>query len=175
MAAMQPAYGKEGILIPSLKAILEVGTYVVYCDTSRAVGDNERIARIIDYNYDEQGKRKMSLHIYNETGGNFVPIGNVYAIDIHDLAFAVSNSESHQNFGRTNIVCINSNCTDGVAFPCNSPQCPIAVSFSRSIWNDIERVRAMFRKMLTSSSMQQGQFTRKREYLPLSMNRPSAT
>jgi hypothetical protein len=161
MAAMaQPAYGKEGVLIPSLKAILEVGTFVVYKHRVRNDEQEERIARIIDTIYDNEGKKKMKLHVYDILG-LYVNV-QCYASQILDVAFLSDDPGSIA--GRKNVVHFRNDQTDGKRFPCDSPDCPIEVSYSRCIWNDLERMRALVRRMLTSSTMQQGQFARKREY-----------
>jgi hypothetical protein len=95
MAAMaQPAYGKEGVLVPSLKAILEVGTFVVYKHRVQNDEQEERIARIIDIIYDNEGKKKMNLHVYDILG-LYVNV-QCYPSQILDVAFLSNDPAASQ-------------------------------------------------------------------------------
>lgn len=155
MAALQPAFYKEGVLIPHLKVSIEVGTFVFIL-----VKENEqiikRIAQFLDYevNNDKAGKT-LKFIVYPTMDCTYLQT----TVDVLDLAFPYHDCEDHSRTGATNMIRVDTSTT---LFPCDSHHCPSEESFAKSVWNDLERVRSVIRRMLTSSSMQQGNFAKKR-------------
>ena len=59
IVAIDPDYGREAVLIPALKAMLEEGSVVSYKCKGYDESAGKRIARIIDYNYDAVRKKQL--------------------------------------------------------------------------------------------------------------------
>jgi hypothetical protein len=153
MATLQPKFYKEGVLVPHLKMSIEVGTFASILHNKNEV-NVKKIAQFIDYDVNDEGEKKLKFVIYPTREITFLQTTR-----IQDVAFAYREPHDHVRTGATNIIMVDASTT---LFPCDSHLCPAEESFAKSVWNDLERVRNVMRRMLTSSSMQQGNFAKKR-------------
>jgi len=164
---MAAAIHRDGVPVRHLKAILHVGMFVRYkCLHDDSGGDHgsRRVAQIIDYFPKEQLVR---LHPFSSKGRAALEDITTQSIAvIVDIAFVFNKLESYMH-GRRDVFIVTGE--EVASFPCQgTDDFPLSASLSFMVWNEIERVRMLFRHMLTSSSQQQGQYAIKRSATYLS-------
>ena len=91
---------------------------------------------------------------------------------IDSIVFVLFAGESKVDIfawiGRTDTFISNDN--SSFNFPCESPPFTLRQSVSKSIWIDIARVRRTFRRLLSSSSLHQGSFSRRSDVAYISVD-----
>jgi hypothetical protein len=132
-------------------------------------GETEEIVRLVDSNNDDEvtivayeswidQSTKLSMCKLKE-GDNQ---RSIFVKDVVDVVFVVRRSEmlgSPDEFiGRDGYYVLEVG-TPGIGFPCSCDEFAIKKSFTKSVFDEMERVRRLFRKMLCSSCQHQGQIT----------------
>jgi hypothetical protein len=178
MAELLPSYGKIGLFVATLKAVIDYGSFIVITSIN---GTENELAQLINGNADTKEATVITLQTWEEDSSkvkhcrmhNPPAAEQIVAVDrIVDIAFVVGSNTpdvmKDDIIGRCG--CYWSSSAAIQTFPCSSPLYLLERSYARSVWEEMERVRRLLRKMMCRQCQHQGEITKARESTYLSHN-----
>jgi len=188
LAILEPVFHEEGIVVPHLKVLVDIGTFVRLV----ALPGRPPLGRLLKWRIDaapgRNGAGKLVLvNFYNrETGGKLSHLSTVSKYmsvvvqsgasswvdvgDLEDICFVFSRSKVDD---MTYVAQGRSDCflTEGplvLFFPCQSSVFRMEQSLMGTIWHDMSLIRRVLLKLLCSTRQDQGEAATARDIVTIS-------